>query len=105
LADDHANARTLAEGLAKIEGIEIDPSSVETNIVFFVLTQPDITPVQLAQALRSHGVLLNAGAGKRMRAVLNHHVTAEDVPTILEAFEQALRQDAAAGGEKVVVYG
>jgi threonine aldolase len=105
LADDHANAKTLAAGLAQIDGIAIDPSTVETNIVFFVLEEADLTPVQLAQRLRSQGVLLNAGAGRRMRAVLNHHVAAEDVPTVLAAFEEALRQDVAARGEKVVVYG
>jgi threonine aldolase len=105
LADDHANAKTLAEGLAQIDGIEIDPSTVETNIVFFVLKQPEITPVQFAQKLRSQGVLLNAGAGRRMRAVLNHHVTAEDVPTVLDAFKRAMSQDVAADGDKVVVYG
>jgi threonine aldolase len=105
LADDHANAKTLAEGLAQIDGIGIDPNTVETNIVFFNLEAPEITPVELAQRLRREGVLLNASAGRRMRAVMNHHVTAEDVPTVLAAFEQALRQGAVAEGEKVVVYG
>jgi threonine aldolase len=35
LAEDHANARLLAEGLAEIDGVEIDPTTVETNIVIF----------------------------------------------------------------------
>ncbi len=105
LADDHANAKSLAEGLAQIDGIAIDPSTIETNLVFFNLEQPEFTPVQLAQNLRSQGVLLNAGAGRRMRAVLNHHVGAEDVPMVVAAFEQALNQGVAADGEKVVVYG
>ena len=35
LAEDHENARHLAEGLAEIDGIEIDPATVETNIVIF----------------------------------------------------------------------
>jgi threonine aldolase len=105
LADDHANAKRLAEGLAQIDGIEIDPSTVKTNIVFFVLTQAEMTPVQLAKALRGQGVWLNAGAGRRMRAVLNHHVTADDVPVVLAAFEQALRQGVATNGDKVVIYG
>jgi threonine aldolase len=104
-ADDHANAKTLAEGLSQMEGIAIDPSTVETNLVFFMLEQPDLTPVQLAQRLRSQGVLLNAGAGRRMRAVLNHHVTEADVPVVLDAFERAMRADVAADSEKVVIYG
>lgn len=105
LADDHANAQTLAKGLAQLDGISIDPSSVETNLVFFNLERPDLTPVQLAQRLRHHGVVLNASAGRRMRAVMNHHVTAEDVTSILAAFEQALTQDVTADNDKVVVYG
>lgn len=105
LADDHANAKQLAEGLAQIEGIAIDPSTVETNIVFFTLEQPELTPVQFAQRLRSQGVLLNAGAARRMRAVLHHQVAAEDIPTVLDAFEKALREDVAANGKKVVIYG
>src|SRR3954447_21584472 len=35
LADDHENARVLAAGLAEIDGIDIDPATVETNIVVF----------------------------------------------------------------------
>lgn len=105
LADDHANAKTLAEGLAQIEGIQIDPNDVETNIVFFNLTQPEMTPVHLAQKLRSQGVLLNAGAGRRMRAVMNHHAAAEDVPTVVAAFAKAMTAGVAADGDKVVVYG
>jgi threonine aldolase len=105
LADDHANAKELAQGLAEIDGISIDPNTVETNLVFFVLEQPELTPVQLAQRLRSQGVLLNAGTGRRMRAVLNHHVTAEDIPLVLAAFEKALSDGVAADGDKVVVYG
>ena len=92
--------RHWQKGLAQMDGIEIDPSTVETNIVFFVLEQPQLTPVQLAQKLRSQGVLLNAGAGRRMRAVLNHHVTAEDVPAVVAAFEKALSQGVTADGER-----
>jgi hypothetical protein len=40
-----------------------------------------------------------------MRAVLNHHVTDEDIPAILAAFERGLSQDVTANGEKVTVYG
>ncbi len=105
LADDHANAKALAEGLAQIDGIEIDPNHVETNIVFFNLTRPDITPMQMAQGLRSQGVYLNAGAGRRMRAVLNHHVGEENVPTTLAAFKHVLSQDVKANAEKVITYG
>jgi threonine aldolase len=105
LADDHANAKTLAEGLAQIDGISIDPNAVETNLVFFVLEQPNLTPVELAQRLRSQGVLINAGAARRMRAVLNHHVTADDVPFVVQAFERSMHEAVSTNGDKVLVYG
>ncbi len=46
LADDHANAKFLAEGLAEIDGVEIDPSTVETNIVIFDVADADRPPRQ-----------------------------------------------------------
>ena len=44
LAEDHANARLLAEGLAQIPGVAIDPASVETNIVWFEVTGRSAPP-------------------------------------------------------------
>ena len=38
LIEDHANAKRLAEGLARLPGLEIDPARVETNILFFRVT-------------------------------------------------------------------
>lgn len=105
LADDHANAAALAQGLAQIDGIEIDPATVETNIVFFTLTHPEITPVQLAQGLRSRNVLINASAARRMRAVTNYHVTREDVDTVLAAIRDVLANGAPQSSEKAVIYG
>lgn len=105
LADDHVNARMLAEGLAALEGIEIDPATVETNIVFFTVTQESVMPVQLSQGLKAHGILINPSAGRRMRAVLNHHVTAEDVQTTLAAFRAVLAAHAPVGAGRATVYG
>lgn len=105
LADDHANAAVLAEGLSQIDGIEIDPADVETNIVFFTLTHPDITPVQLSQGLRGHDILINASAARRMRAVTNHHVTREDIDTVLGAIRNVLASGVQESGENAVIYG
>lgn len=105
LVDDHANARALAEGLQQIEGIEVDPETVETNILFFTLTHPELTPAQLSQGLKAHGVLINPSAGRRMRAVLNHHVSADDVQATLAAFREVLREGVTADGGKAVIYG
>lgn len=105
LSDDHANAKQLAEGLAQIEGIQIDPTEVETNLVFFELTHPEVTPAQLVNGLAALGVKLNSSANRRLRAVLNYHVTAADVEQVLAAFRTVLSQPVHANGQKVVAYG
>lgn len=105
LSDDHANAKALAQGLAALDGIAINPDDVETNLVFFELTRDDMTPAQLVNGLAAHGIKLSASGGRRLRAVLNYHVTAEDVNQILSAFRATLAADAVADGAKVVAYG
>lgn len=90
LADDHANAKRLAQGLAQLDGIEIDPDAVETDIVIFSLNRADMTPAQLAAGLRERGVLLSPIGGSRLRAVTNYHVTGADIDRALDAFAAVL---------------
>jgi threonine aldolase len=65
LAEDHANARALAEGLAELPGVEIDPAAVETNIVIFAVAD---APAFCA-ALGAAGVDMGALDARRVRAV------------------------------------
>lgn len=66
LAADHDNAQTLAQGLATISGVEIDPQVVETNMVFFALAaEVTITPEQLLKTLRADYGLYIGGYGDR----------------------------------------
>jgi threonine aldolase len=104
LADDHANARALAQGLARLEGIAIDADAVETNMVFFELMRDDLSPADLVNGLKARGVLLNASGGRRLRAVTRYQVDAADMAYTVDAFEDVLRQGAPADGEKVFVY-
>lgn len=105
LADDHANARRLAEGLNRLDGISIDPESVQTDIVIFDLEREDITPAHLSAGLRSKGVLLNPIGGKRLRAVTNYHVSEADIDRTLDAFSAVLEAGAQVTDKKVVTYG
>ena len=77
LAEDHANARRLAEGVARLSGAEIDPSSVETNIVIFRVTSRPAAEV--AAALTKAGVGVLATGADTIRAVTNLMVSAEDI--------------------------
>ena len=91
LAEDHANARRLAEGLAEMPGIRIDPATVVSNIVIFELHRPDLTPEELAAGLRREGVLLLAIGGSQLRAVTHYGIEGADIEAALQAFRRVLR--------------
>jgi len=85
LADDHANARVLADGLATIPGIKIDPRLVQTNILFFMTDGLD--GAELARRLRERGVLTSAPSGGRtgrIRMVTHHGIERDDIDFVLE---------------------
>src|SRR3954466_9575731 len=86
LADDHANARRLAEGLAAIDGVTIDPASVETNIVVFEV--PDAAA--FCAALESDGVLMGPLGARAVRAVTHLDVDAAGIDGALKAAARAL---------------
>ena len=85
LAEDHANAKFLAEGLAEIPGVEIDPSTVETNIVIFDV--PDAGA--LHDKLAANGVEVSLLEG-RVRAVTHLDVDRAGVEKALAAVKDAL---------------
>jgi threonine aldolase len=87
LAEDHANARRLAEGLAGIAGLEIDPSEVETNIVAFRTREADAR--ELVRRLAERGVGMLARDGRNIRAVTNLDVWAAHIDRAVEAIAEA----------------
>jgi threonine aldolase len=81
LAEDHALAARLAEGLASIGGIDLDPSLVETNIVVFGVADA----FAFSEALRAHDVWIGALDATTMRAVTHLDVDAPGVERALRA--------------------
>jgi threonine aldolase len=86
LADDHARARRLAEGLGALPGVEIDPATVETNIVIFAV--PD-APAFCA-ALARDDVTMGPLDGRRVRAVTHLDVDDAGIDRALDAARRAL---------------
>ena len=82
LAEDHANARLLARGLATIPGIEIDPEAVETNIVFFRVT--DEPAAGFVRRIADAGVLAGAAGPQTVRMVTHHGIEQEQIEAALE---------------------
>lgn len=89
LAEDHRNARTLAEGLAKLPGVAVDLATVQTNIVFFSLPGREKELPQLLARLSDKGVLALA-LGGRVRMVTHHDVSHEDVALALDAWKSVI---------------
>ena len=88
LAEDHANARTLAEGLAELPGVTCDLSRVQTNLVYFDLDR--MTAAAFTDECTKRG-LLSAPAGPRqMRFVTHYGIDAVDVQSVLEICEEVL---------------
>jgi threonine aldolase len=77
LADDHANARRIAERLAASSGIILDLATVQTNIVFFDLAPQGPDAATVVTRARERGVLLFAFGPKRLRAVTHLDVSRE----------------------------
>ena len=104
LADDHANARRLAEALADMDGVgsaggtaqptpgRLDPERVLTN---FVLFRVDRDRTAFLDALAARGVRMVAYSHGQVRAVTHHDVTAADIDTVIDATRAALAETAA----------
>jgi len=86
LADDHEHARLLADGLAQLPGVQIDPDTVETNIVIFEVLDAN----GFVERVGERGVELGALDRTRVRAVTHLDVDRGAIEQALEAFGSAL---------------
>ncbi len=101
LAEDHANARRLADALADMDGIgsaggtaqpapgRLDPERVRTDFVVFRVARDRAA---FLAALRAHGVLMVEYPHGQVRAVTHYGVTADDIETTIAATQAALRE-------------
>ncbi|MGA2289457.1 threonine aldolase family protein [Bradyrhizobium sp.] len=88
LADDHANARALARGLAQIAGVEVQEP--ETNLVFFKPDGAGVRGENMVERLRQHGVLLATMDG-RIRACTHLDVTADMIDETVGLVREIVR--------------
>lgn len=91
LAEDHANARKLAEGLAAIRGISVDVPAVETNIVIFDIAATGVARPEFLERLAPHGVRFSGlMQPTRLRGVTHLDVTAAGVDKALTAVQHVI---------------
>ena len=88
LAEDHANARMLADGLAALKGIEFNPDDVETNII---IVKPTVMSIQqLGSELEKRGILTVVIEPDRVRFTTNKEVNRSDIERTIAAVKDIL---------------
>lgn len=90
LVEDHKNAKLLAEGVANLKGIKIDPESVQTNIVIFDVSEAEISANEICEKLKDEGILA-IGFGNLIRMVTHYDVSRESIEETLERLRNILR--------------
>ena len=94
LAEDHANARRLADGLARCRGVTIDPVQVQSNIVLAAIDEKVVSVAALVARLAERGFLvmpITWGAANVLRFVTHHDVGRDDVDRTVTAVEAITR--------------
>ena len=91
LAQDHANARRLATGLAAMPNITVDPSTIDSNLVFFDI-DPAIEGAELRSAAADAGVLCSGTGPQRLRMVCHLDVSADDIEVAIERFGEVVER-------------
>jgi threonine aldolase len=92
LAEDHANARRLAHGLAEMPGItDLDPTRARTNFVLFRLQRHELV-ASFVDALARRGVLMLDYTHQQIRAVTHYGIEARDIDHALRATRDALAE-------------
>lgn len=83
LAEDHANARRLAHGLANIEGLNIAPNSIQTNIVIFDVDESVGMAGTLIDALKGEDLLVSSPGNHSIRMVTHRQIDGDDIDEAL----------------------
>jgi len=91
LREDHDNARRLAEGIAGIEGLAIDPANVHTDIVYFDVVGTGLAADTLIKRMSDRGVRMLSVGPKRIRAVTHYGITADDIERTIGVLEEVAK--------------
>ncbi|MGD9049863.1 MAG: GntG family PLP-dependent aldolase [Anaerolineae bacterium] len=89
LAEDHANAQLLAQGLAEIDGIHVEPA--ETNMIYFDVAALGVTAEWFDQLLLEKGVRVSAAGPYRLRAVTHLDVSRSQVVEALDIIRELVK--------------
>ena len=91
LADDHATARKLANGLANVHGLSVDPDRIQTNIVIFEVDPAVATAQELIGALDREGIKVTYPGEQSIRMVTHRHIDSSDVDEALSRVSKVVK--------------
>ena len=89
LVEDHIRAKRLAQAIAGLPGVRLNPEEVETNIIIFPFSHPRISTPEVLSQLKKRGVLALATTGP-IRLVTHKDIDDEDVERAISAFRDIL---------------
>lgn len=92
LAEDHAHARRLAEGLAGIPGLSVDLTRVRTNMVLLEVGAGLGSAPEFTDRMKREGVLALPSGPDTIRLVTHRHITSRAVDRTIDAISRAARQ-------------
>ena len=92
LEDDHRNARLLAEGLLKIDGVKVDVKTVQTNMVMFDVDGLGVRADAFVKKLKEHGVLSGNMSRTRVRMVTHRGIEQEDIEKALTLIDETVKE-------------
>lgn len=90
LAEDHANARRLAEIAGNVKGITIANPDVATNLLFMDVSNTGVAPAELEARLKAKGVTMGYGYGRKLRAVTHIDISRDDIEAAGKALADAI---------------
>ena len=90
LQEDHINAQLLAEGIADLPGIVLDPGSIKTNIIYFDMDDNAVESADFLAALSTKGIKFFDTGPRRFRMVTHYGITAEDILYTINSFKETL---------------
>jgi threonine aldolase len=91
LAEDHMNARRLAEGITRIPGLATDPARVRTNILYIDLIDRRFSDEQFMARLDKKGVRLSHTGPARFRMLTHYGIGAAEIDAALEALRDVMK--------------
>jgi len=91
LKEDHDNARILGEGLSRIDGINVDLKTVQTNMVYFDLQQSGMDTYQFLSRLSKYNILGAPRPPTKVRLVTHYGTTKEDILTTIKAIKNIIK--------------